>query len=399
MIEITNFRQGAILNHHHGVESENALRITVEGLSDHGCPVVVNGVAARMDGRRFFADIDLTEKINVITASTITPFGNYSQEVTLVWDKKSFKRYNCYIDDHIFLFTDLAKQRPKSAFDHFYLKGLKNIHDKYGFKVTLNCFYHNAHEEFLLKDMPDIWKSEFIDNSDWLKFSFHSYSEFPDRPYAEASAEEFGRDWDLVQNEICRFAGEQSYIAPCVIHWANIHPAVAQEFIRRGGKCYCAGGMRLRVMGGPSLADRQKGGNMAKVQAASLAGTDCTPETLGLELHYGFGEEKSYVANHRVYYDPLLGIFISGGSGCCCNLVPLEEIPKRMEKIWENCEKNHCETFGGGSHEQYTFPYYPNYLPDHMERIETLARFYYEHDCKPVFYSEGLLGNKAWDEK
>ena len=109
MIEITNFRQGAILNHHHGVESDDSLRIIIEGISDHGCPVIVNGVQAEIDGRRFFAEIKLTEKINTIIASTITPYGNYTKEMTLVWDKKSFKRYNFYIDDHIFTFTDLAK--------------------------------------------------------------------------------------------------------------------------------------------------------------------------------------------------------------------------------------------------------------------------------------------------
>ena len=64
MIEITNFRQGAILNHNPGVESDESLRICIEGISDHGCPVTVNGVQAEMDGRRFFAEIDLSEKIN-----------------------------------------------------------------------------------------------------------------------------------------------------------------------------------------------------------------------------------------------------------------------------------------------------------------------------------------------
>ena len=72
--------------------------------------------------------------------------------------------------------------------------------------------------------MPDIWKNEFIDNSDWLKLSFHSYSEFPDRPYAEADAETFGHDWDITKNEIVRFAGEQTFIAPCVIHWGTSTP-------------------------------------------------------------------------------------------------------------------------------------------------------------------------------
>ena len=187
MIEITNLRQGAVLNHNHGVETDKALKITVEGLSANGSPVTVNGVPADMDGRRFTADIELTGKFNNISAETITPFGTFSQALTVVWDKKSFKRYNFYIDDHIFTFTDLAKERPARAFDHFYLKQLKELNRKYGLKVILNSFYRNDHEGFLLKDMPDIWKSEFEDNAHWLKFSLHSYSEFPDRPYADAS--------------------------------------------------------------------------------------------------------------------------------------------------------------------------------------------------------------------
>ena len=40
MIEITNLRQGAILNHNHGRECEKALVIPVEGISEAGYPVV-----------------------------------------------------------------------------------------------------------------------------------------------------------------------------------------------------------------------------------------------------------------------------------------------------------------------------------------------------------------------
>ena len=398
MIEITNFRQGAILNHHHGCETDNALKVKIEGICELGCPVKVNGVQAEMDGRRFAAEIDLTEKINKVTAEEITPYGNFSQELTLVWDKKSFKRYNFYIDDNIFVFTDLAKERPKSAFDHFYLKGLKDIHDKYGTKFSLNCFYHNAHHEFLLKDMPDIWKSEFQANADWLKFSFHSYSEFPDRPYAESSAEEFGKDWDLVQNEINRFAGSECFIPPPVIHWANIHPACAQEMIRRGVNAYSTT-PRLRVMGGPSLADRQKGGNMTAVQERSASGIDRMPQTVGLDLHYGFAEEREYLLKHQTYFDPLLGIFFFASTGITCNLVPLADIPGKFQNTFTAGESCGAETYMTASHEQYTFPYYPNYLPDHMERMDCAARILTEYGCKPVFFNDGILGNTAWDDE
>ena len=290
MIEITNIRQGAILNHNHGTETEKSLTVLLEGLGS-GRPVKVNGEAAEMVGRRFFKEIALTKKINNITVSEMTPFGKYTQEITVVWDKKSFKRFHTYIDDHSFLFTDLTRERPKNAFDHFYLKGLKKIHDQYGWKVTLNCFYYNDHDKsFTLDQMPDIWKQEFTDNSDWLKFSFHARSEFPDRIYLESSPEEFGKDWDMVQNEIIRFAGEDSYIAPDIIHWGNIHPTVAQEYVKRGAKNNSIS-MRPMVMGGPSLADRMKGGNMNNTRSRDVF--DGRNDLEGFALYYEPYEEKS----------------------------------------------------------------------------------------------------------
>ena len=391
MIEITNYRQGAILNHNPGKEGRKLLKVTVEGISEGGWPVTVNGQPAVMEGRRFAADVELTQRVNTVKASVVTPYGTYSQELTLVWDKKSFKRFNFFIDDHSFLFTDLAKQRPKKAFDHFYLAGLKKIHDQYGLKVTLNSFYHNDHDPFDLKDMPAIWKSEFEDNSDWLKFSFHAYSEFPDRPYAEATAETFGKHWDMVQKEIERFAGPKSFIAPVVIHWANVHPAVAQEAIRRGVTAY-SNNFRLRVMGGPSLEDRQRGGDMKTVEKRSLSGVDCGNELSGLAMHYGMQEEKDFMDKNIVYYDPQLGICFFHNT-VLCNLTPLAEIPKKYAEAIKRNEERGTEILGVGSHEQYTFPYYGNYLPDHMKRLETATRCLVEADYKPVFFSQGFLGN------
>ncbi len=395
MIQITNFRQGAILNHNHGKETADGLDIVLQGISDGGYPVKVNGVPAVMDGALFSAPLKLTQKLNDVTASVLTPYGTFSQTLTLVWDKQSFKRCNFYIDDHSFTFTELSQQRPKHAFDHFYLARLKKLNKLYGFKVTLNTFFHDDHHDCDLTAMPDIWKNEFIDNSDWLKLSFHSYSEFPDRPYAEADAETFGHDWDITKNEIVRFAGEQTFIAPCVIHWGNIHPAVAQEAIRRGMTCYSRA-MRLRVMGGPSLASRTKGGNMKETEQRSMSGEDRLASTEGLQLHYGFQEEANYLNNHRAYYDPNLGIFFNSGV-VCCNLVPLANIEPRVKEAMRVNDSYGTEIIGAGSHEQYSFPTYSNYQPDHLDRLEMAIKTMTEGGYKPVFFANGLLGNTAWN--
>jgi len=395
MIQITNFRQGAILNHNHGKETANGLDIVLQGISEGGYPVKVNGAPAIMDGAMFTAPVTLTQKLNEITASVLTPYGTFSQSLTLVWDKQSFKRCNFFIDDHSFTFTELSQQRPKHAFDHFYLAHLKKLNSLYGLKVTLNTFFRDDHHDCDLTAMPDVWKNEFIDNSDWLKFSFHAYSEFPDRPYAEADAETFGHDWDITQNEIVRFAGEESFIAPCVIHWANIHPAVAQEAIRRGMTCY-AGPLRLRVMGGPSLASRMKGGDMKETEQRSMSGADTAASTEGLQMHYGFAEEGSYYRKHKAFYDPSVGIFFFNNS-ICCNLVPLANTAPRLQESMRINDANGVDLIGAVSHEQYSFPNYSNYLPDHLDRLEMTIKTMTEGGYKPVFFPKGLLGNTAWD--
>ena len=98
--------------------------------------------------------------------------------------------------------------------------------------------------------MPDIWKSEFADNSDWLKFSLHSYSEFPDRPYADSSRKKFLEDYQLLQNEVTRFAGADAFIVPQMLHWNNVSSGVADELIKLGCRCYSES-MRPRMMATP----------------------------------------------------------------------------------------------------------------------------------------------------
>ena len=395
MIEITNIRQGAILNHNHGKETDSSLSILLEGFCS-GRPVKVNGEKADMVGRRFSKEIALTKKFNEITVSEQTPFGLYSQQIVVVWDKKSFKRYNFFIDDHSFLFTDLARERPKSAFDHFYLKALKAIREKYPFKVTLNCFFRNDHDKsFTLDQMPDIWKQEFMDNSHWLKFSFHAKSEFPDRPYLESSAEEFGKDYDQVKNEVVRFAGKEAFTPPSVIHWGNIHPTVAQECVRRGAfmnkSC-----MRPMVMGGPSLDDRLKGGDMTSTRSREVFRGRSDLE--GFALFYENQEEKSFLARNSAYYDPLMKIVVCGDTAICCNLVPLDKTEAQIKAFIAANASSGAEYMNLASHEQYSFPYYFNYLPDHLQRLELAVKTAVEAGYSPVFANEGFMGNTAWNE-
>ena len=45
------------------------------------------------------------------------------------------------IDDVIWLFRDLTREKPAKLFDNPFLNMLKEAHDTYGLKIQLNIFY------------------------------------------------------------------------------------------------------------------------------------------------------------------------------------------------------------------------------------------------------------------
>ena len=98
MLEITNLRDGAVLNRHNGIETEEYLEIKVEGLAAPQAKITVNGVPAARRDRQFFAAVRLTERVNKITAASSDYFGERTLTITVLWDKKSFKRTHFFFD-------------------------------------------------------------------------------------------------------------------------------------------------------------------------------------------------------------------------------------------------------------------------------------------------------------
>jgi hypothetical protein len=65
-----------------------------------------------------------------------------------------------------------------------------------------------------------------------------------------------------------------------------------------------------------------------------------------------------------------------------------------LRQLEEKYANPHCnDVIGLASHEQYSFPFYHNYLPDHFERMDAVCRSVTEHGYKPVWFQEGFLGN------
>ena len=373
MNQITSLRNGTIVNKFYGKVTGGVLALPVSGIADEDAAVTVNGVEAQRLGTQFTAVIPVSEKITEITMTAENTLGKVTHSIKVLYDKDSFKRYNFLIDDNSFFWTEIVKTKPLSLFDQFYLKFLKRMHDEYGTKFTLNLFFRNDHEFCELSSMPDTYKGEFADNADWLKMSWHAYSEFPDRPYQNATAEKVASDYDLIKGEICRFAGEGSFIPPVAAHWSMIRPDGMEELVKRGVRVMTSQFINPKT----SLTEKQKAAHLCDIGFFQNL-----RECLYLEQ-----EQILYSFAQQVIY--LHGMLI-------CNYWKPEDIVPKLNEV-KAASLRH-ELLSLETHEQYTFPGYFNYLPDHTERMETAIRWATEEGYAPVFFAEGILGNKAWEK-
>ena len=114
--------------------------------------------------------------------------GERRDRVRVVWDRYSEPRYRFSIDDNSFFLRDIAQKGYSSLFDCLYLKMLRDLHDKYGVKFTVNIYYTTG-EDFKLPQFPDRYKGEWRDNSHWIRLAFHAYANKPQPPYQDAPPE------------------------------------------------------------------------------------------------------------------------------------------------------------------------------------------------------------------
>ena len=373
MNQITSLRTGTIVNKFYGKVQNGVLLLPVTGIAEEDAHVTVNGVEAQRLGLGFSAVVPVSEKFTEISMVAETTAGVTTHTVKVVYDKDSFPRYNFLIDDNSFFWTDIIKNRPRSLFDQFYLKFLKRMHDEYGTKFTLNLFFRNDHEPCELSSFPDSYKKEFADNAHWLKMSWHAYSEVPDRPYQNVPAEKVASDYDLIKSEVCRIAGEESFIPPVAAHWSMIRPDGMAELVKRGVRVMTSQFINPKT----SLSEDQRGPHLCDIGFFQNL-----RECLYLEK-----EQMLYSFAQNVLY--LHGMLI-------CNYWTPAEIKEKLAQVQKESVRH--EILSLETHEQYTFPSYFNYLPDHMERMETAIRFASEAGYKPVFFAEGLLGNTAWEK-
>ena len=298
------------------------------------------------------------------------------------------KKCFLYVDDVLWVFRDIAQKRPKSIYDNPYMKMLKEAHDKFGARVQLNVFFRTdffySSTEFSLKDMPDCYKPEWEEASDWLKFGFHSKQEFPDYPYVNARYEDVKKDIDELRQEVERFAGKNSLALGVVPHWNTmskagmkalfdsgikfIHATCGETVDTKGDLSFLPYGHAARYLHNKQPETRfwHKGTRDVAIDH-SICGYN----------HMDMKKEESGYNDTRVFLDKVTGMYYKNlSNGPTLNLYDLSE----LEDVYAPLVNDEYVSTGG--HEQYFYEDYFNYQPEYaakfLKAAEILARNGYE---------------------
>ncbi len=303
------------------------------------------------------------------------------------------KKVFFFIDDVIWVFRDLARQKPASMFDNPFLKILKNAYDRYGVKTQLNIFYRTdffyGNDEFTLAEMPDTYKSEWEESSDWLKLGFHAKQEFPDYPYVNASYDDVKANFESIYNEVVRFAGKKTFALSTVMHWSPVS--------KEGCKAFRDCGIKLMdATVGERFPYNDDPASLPYGHAFRLL-QNRKPETA--LFHRGTRDEavdNSLCAyNHlpmdtldkrcttEIFYDEEIGMYFKSLElDLCLNLTEKKDLLEQYTPYLD------CEYVGYMTHEQYFYPEFYGYQPDMDEKIYYVGELFKNNNFEHFFPEE-----------
>lgn len=253
------------------------------------------------------------------------------------------KTYSFTVDDNIRFLKELTQQQPGSIFCHPYPAMYRKLHEKYGVKVQLNLFYEM--DGFDLSQMTDRYRQEWEANAHWLKLSFHAKKEFMPA-YDTCGYEEVFRDCLAVEEQILRFAGEESLARTTTVHFCKTSEA-----------------------GVLALRDRKVAGLLGYL------GTDENPRvTYSLPECFREALKAGQVIRWQNVSFAVLDIGVDGL--LMKQLVPSVESYLGREQIRVMV------------HEQYFYPDYKAYQPDYGEKLDAVFEFLQKYGYTSLFFEE-----------
>ncbi|MBR3847923.1 MAG: hypothetical protein IKM21_01375 [Oscillospiraceae bacterium] len=303
-------------------------------------------------------------------------------------NKKAF----FFIDDVIWVFRDLTRNRPNSMFDHPFLKIFKDSHEKYGLKVQFNIFYstdtYYGNDIFTLAEMTDAYKKEWEDAASWLKLAFHSRKEFPDYPYINASYQDVYDDFKMVEKEVFRFASEKNLAKATTPHWRPISREACLAIRDCGIKLLSATyGRKIEYNNDPSSLPYGHAArllcNRKPETAIFIRETKDAAITKSLCGYNHITEEQRNLTrdNADVICDEKTGLYFKDllGNGVVLNLLRDDNLIEAMTPHMD------IAFYCYGSHEQYFYPEYFAYQPDYENKVMMSAKLLSENGYEFIF--------------
>ena len=304
------------------------------------------------------------------------------------------KYYYFFIDDVIWALRDLSREKPDSVFDNPFFKALKTANEKYGMKTQLNIFYRTDYyygmDEFTLADVPDTYKAEFEEASDWLKFAFHAKQEFPDYPHVNASYDDIRTLFEMIKKEVFRFAGKNSFAYGIVPHWLPVSREGCKALYDCGGKIMSATiGTKTPYNGdAASLPYGHAGRLLQNRKKETMLFTRNTKDLSIVKSICGYNHinDISFDSNVRTLKyikDEETGMcFKRTCDGVVLNLFTNEELKEELSTRLNDT------LVGIGNHEQYFYEDYFAYQSEYAEKIYTAAKLMYESNHEPIFLEQ-----------
>ena len=308
------------------------------------------------------------------------------------------KAASFFIDDTVWVLRDIARQRPKSIFDHPFLAALRESHDRYGLRLQLNLFYRTDFyygvDEFTLAEMPADHRAEWQANRDWLKLGFHSLQEFPDYPWVNMDAEGVANVFDREKREIGRFAGEGVLAMAVVPHWCPMSRPGVGALKERGVRLMeCTAGIRRAYDGDRGClpyghAMRLEMNRRPETAIFTRESRDDSIANSICAYNHLSPEQLAATANSFAYvHDNVTGMNFKRlfGDAPVLNLVDVPTLAADAEKLLGK----ECLVFS--DHEQYFFRDYVAYQPDYAEKVMLMSRMMAENGYRFIFL-EDIVG-------
>ena len=354
VLKIVSPIDGDMLNENDGSAVEGGLLAKVSILAPSDSIIKVNGIAAKDIGEMFIADIllkDYSNVIEVVEANT-----GYRKSITVFWLKNYINRYRLSFDDAIWFLRDITFNANiyKSIFDNPFLSFIKQVHDTYGTRIHINIYYQT--DGFNLSQMTDKYKSEWKENAEWLRLSFHALQNDPDRPYINAHYTEMKRDCERVMEQIRRFAGEELTGPVTTLHWGE-----------------------AKVDGCRALRDTGFIGQVGDFNVDN----DLPPVSYYLDI-----EKRRHINKRFIWKDNQEDIIFVRSSIIidCCKVKEIEPFLDTLKK--DPHKSGYIDLL---IHEQYFYPFYEAYQPDYRQKVLTSVRWAVDNGYQSAFLSECIF--------